>query len=703
MVHLIEQNLSTHKLCIFIDGLDEFIGNQASLITLIMKLTRSANIKICLSSRPYLRYEEQFSASSMLRLHDLTQVDIEHYVYSKLVSAINEHFDAVQTKYWLQEHVRCIAKQAEGVFLWVKLAVNNQLEGIYNNDSPQLLEQRLSVFPAELESVYAHMVDCIDRVYRDECALYLRMTLHFEVIYLRHLAFVAYPGLDNLFKLFPDHEPLDFQRLCKSTSRRIKAICKGFLEIQDAASNPPLSRVLFVHRTAAEFLRQTIVGTEFIGVPTPLDTHIQDLYIKTELATLIMLHNLPHDQPLPIRSADHKHDDKDYHDLTIGEYATGILVELSQWQGPTDRVYLALVEVVDRVLSSSDIWKRSIPTDHHWSNTFRFHENPCDPRSIVATIVPGEGDFAQDFVGAAASCGLGPHVLGKVDSFPALQQQQYKDYLLSCTLIGESWTEHTRRLELICGLLRRGASPNLRIGKTTSWIGFLIHLQEKFGSIGNNNGSPYDSGHGTFMRFFSPLVLSTKVDCGDELDDSSKYCDVLLAFLDSGIAINHAIPINMYRFPDPKFREERLCYSCIVFQLSLSPLAVVRQSLGWRGDVSTVDNAFSAHKAIDSTVFNSVNTTNARNLTRSNYELSAKQSDRLLEVCVPYIQTPGNGETMMELLLDEFELMHAELRRVKGTENEQQQQEQQTEDSTSSPDYSDSEASDEGSFHSANS
>lgn len=42
----------TRKTCVFIDGLDEYVGDHFELISIIQDLTDTKNLKICASSRP---------------------------------------------------------------------------------------------------------------------------------------------------------------------------------------------------------------------------------------------------------------------------------------------------------------------------------------------------------------------------------------------------------------------------------------------------------------------------------------------------------------------------------------------------------------------------------------------------------------------------------------------------------------------------
>ncbi|KAF6790299.1 high-affinity nicotinic acid transporter [Colletotrichum sojae] len=59
------------KICIFIDGLDEYSGDHASLSQLVQKLAGFPNIKLCVSSREWNDFSEAFGNSRWLLRLDL--------------------------------------------------------------------------------------------------------------------------------------------------------------------------------------------------------------------------------------------------------------------------------------------------------------------------------------------------------------------------------------------------------------------------------------------------------------------------------------------------------------------------------------------------------------------------------------------------------------------------------------------------------
>lgn len=75
------------RLCLFIDGLDEYIGDEFVLVEDFKLLTASSNIKICTSSRPRNLFESAFVKEQQpwkLTLHEWTKPDITEMVRLRL-------------------------------------------------------------------------------------------------------------------------------------------------------------------------------------------------------------------------------------------------------------------------------------------------------------------------------------------------------------------------------------------------------------------------------------------------------------------------------------------------------------------------------------------------------------------------------------------------------------------------------------------
>ncbi len=115
------------RLCIFIDGLDEYeadtVGAHADVVALFKTMVTSSNIKICASSRPWLVFEDAFKSDPSLRVQDLSSKDINRYIEDNLYGNARmiqlRNSDPVNTDFLVGD----IVSKASGVFLWVVLVV----------------------------------------------------------------------------------------------------------------------------------------------------------------------------------------------------------------------------------------------------------------------------------------------------------------------------------------------------------------------------------------------------------------------------------------------------------------------------------------------------------------------------------------------------------------------------------------------------
>jgi hypothetical protein len=111
------------KLCLFIDGLDEFNGDHFEIAKLFSTVASVPNVKVCFSSRPLPVFVEAFQTAPSLKLQYLTFEDIKLFVGDRLGK------DKRLQRLSLEEPDRApalvieIVNKADGVFLWVKLVV----------------------------------------------------------------------------------------------------------------------------------------------------------------------------------------------------------------------------------------------------------------------------------------------------------------------------------------------------------------------------------------------------------------------------------------------------------------------------------------------------------------------------------------------------------------------------------------------------
>ena len=238
----ISQLQSSCRLCFFLDGLDEFDEDHDELVTFVRDIVSKSGAKVCLSSRPYKIFEDAFGSSAKLRLQDLTHKDVQRYVEDKfqdvprLASMISEN------GYEMNKLKEEIVAKAEGVFLWVKLAVKDQIRGLRNDDSPEQLQERLACLPSEIEGIYLRMLLQIDKPYRQQASCFLRMALYEPRLSLLQHALASYKELEAM--LLSDHNlsTQEIASLCQRTRDRIITRCAGLLEVHEPSNQDTKSK-----------------------------------------------------------------------------------------------------------------------------------------------------------------------------------------------------------------------------------------------------------------------------------------------------------------------------------------------------------------------------------------------------------------------------------------------------------------------------
>ncbi|KAI8302922.1 hypothetical protein K4K61_007565 [Colletotrichum sp. SAR11_59] len=218
------------RICFFIDGLDEYSGDQFELANDILRMGRSPNIKICASSRPWDEFTDVFEHSEW-----------------KLYCTISRGTILI-----------C-------VFLSVFLVVRSLLHGLMNENDVQDLRKRLRALPTDLKETFSHMLNNIDEFYRKRTARLFLTLAH---------AVTSFPVLAFHFMDFGDkalsREPLPFlgywpdvdknAELLQTMDRKKRQLigqCKDLIFITPVPNAPDLfnERVGFLHRTVVDFIQ----------------------------------------------------------------------------------------------------------------------------------------------------------------------------------------------------------------------------------------------------------------------------------------------------------------------------------------------------------------------------------------------------------------------------------------------------------------
>lgn len=222
------------KSCFFIDGLDEYDGDQLDLISILQDLTLSPDIKLRVSSRPWNVFQDAFGQNTERRLlfKDLTKPDIERFVRDKLESSPQfKSLTAMDNRY--DEIVEEIVQNADGVFLWVFLIVRSLLQGLVNCDRLSELQRRIHMLPSTLGKYFLHIISTTDETYSERAA----ETFEIALKAIRPLDLLIYSYLDEedpYYGINAEIKDLSLQETMhrlQAMKRRLNVHCNGLLEI----------------------------------------------------------------------------------------------------------------------------------------------------------------------------------------------------------------------------------------------------------------------------------------------------------------------------------------------------------------------------------------------------------------------------------------------------------------------------------------
>lgn len=277
------------RFCFFIDGLDEFNGGYEDRIQMcgaFNDLAASENIKICLSSRPWNIFEEQFGLECpKLYIHHWTRGDIQRYTISRL----REHprWDAVLANHSQgDELISEIVAKSSGVFLWVFLVTKLLREGLTNRDNFSDLHRRLRSFPSELGPFFKAILESVEPFYHSHMSTALQIAVTAGE---RRLNFLAYSfhfqeyedtsyAINLPIRAMSSQEVQDIET---DISWQLDSRTHGLLEV-----NSEDGTVMFLHRTARDFFNTPEIHRFLVS---KVDKHLEFLPSLSILRALVAI------------------------------------------------------------------------------------------------------------------------------------------------------------------------------------------------------------------------------------------------------------------------------------------------------------------------------------------------------------------------------------------------------------------------------
>jgi hypothetical protein len=459
------------KFCFFIDGLDEYHGDEENLADIISFCSGTLGIKLCVSSRPRLVLDEAFEdRRENLVISDFIKDDMITYVRTKL--ELNQKFQKLQVSYpsACGEIVAEIAEASKGVWLWVYLVTHDLVKAVNRNEGITTLRKILGQFPRELKDYFTFIIEGVEQSLQEEMAQIFLIT----IVELQPLPLAVFSLLE-VEKQNPEYaikaplSPLDTGKIAIDSNvkkSRLQNRCKDLLVVEDGLHPTFLNHpVDFLHRTVRDFLRECYYDRLTVLAPG------FDPLLSLCRMMLFLLKGLP-----PIN-------------LRVPASITRLILivdELLYYAHESEKQScfqaLALHEIleeVDRV--STELTGGSV--GNHWTHI-------RDLPGARGLDEYREGQHCN-FLALAVQARLTKYVKAKLDGEPGLLNKRGRpllDYALRPRRVTPiSMPYHSQRAEasvdtdMVRLLLKKGANPNQQVhlndGKTV-WALFLLSCYE---------------------------------------------------------------------------------------------------------------------------------------------------------------------------------------------------------------------------------
>jgi len=248
------------KFCFFVDGLDEYDGDERDVIQILETLSASNHIKICASSRPGRQYE------SFLWKKERT-VDIAHFTTGDMKKYVSTHLEEslgwkrlLATDPTGQELVNDISVRANGVWLWVFLITRDIVLASNTNEEMRTLRIVVERFPNDLKEYFELMIKKVPDLHQDEMAqTFLVAVEEVQPLPLYAFTFLEKQREHENYALDAPIKPVletDVEMTYPALRNRLRNRCSDLRVVDDGPHPMFLSNpVDFLHRTVREFLR----------------------------------------------------------------------------------------------------------------------------------------------------------------------------------------------------------------------------------------------------------------------------------------------------------------------------------------------------------------------------------------------------------------------------------------------------------------
>jgi hypothetical protein len=491
-----------YSVCLFVDGLDEFAGpeeHRTEINRLLKHLSRYEHIKVCVSSRPWLIFEDAFGHDSMLRLQDLTKEDIQLYVEDEFEQdAHYQYFRRTDPQSCSQLQLELV-KKSQGVFLWVYLVVLSLLRGFRNRDHVRMLRDRLEQMPSDLDAFFKQMLMQIEPEYRPQSAAIFQVAMDVpDKLSLMTLSFLDEDnvnfGIDAPIKIA---SPSEITADLETTAIRLKARCKDFLEVYKTNDGELFTThyIDFLHRTVRDFLHTNDVQQILHSY-----SHRKEIDSKAYQANALLAQ---------IKMLDFQNDDRLSRLSDLFNFSQELMMIPEEY--PAQRSSKILSELEKVFL---EFYRRT-----------RLARNMLDAQTLrsKASFASWQdeesmSDTEEVLLGCAARCGIQEFIMQTVGkNLPKLNTSLLGQALDVNILIRRAEQFAAPKPELIDFLLNLGENPNQKnvFTEGTVWEVFLERIPKHHGIESTDKSQYYDGvrahGDAALKMEMEPWLRTTEI------------------------------------------------------------------------------------------------------------------------------------------------------------------------------------------------
>ncbi|KAJ5106840.1 hypothetical protein N7456_003515 [Penicillium angulare] len=382
------------RLALFIDGLDEYDGNHEEFVAFLKHLHLQCQPKLCVSSRPWNIFSDEFRSSPSLRMELLTKSDIDIYIEGRLGGNISiQELRQAEPKD-MRALMKEIRDKAEGIFLWVVLVVEQLLEVTRDHPHMSAIWEVLNSLPQGLEELYEAIQRTVSPSNLEMASKLYQLVMEWKRTWNGQIgAIFLWFALDCMDPLQQMSYPNRSKErvLLPLVTRTLAGNTKGILQVStsDNALCPPT--VDFLHRTAFDWIRMETNWSKICS-QGPQN------YQPTVNLVIALVNHLRSLGPAPLN-----------HDQVRVEYIFRVLKISGDIQNtPENRAYIAII--LDQ-----------IELDHllppHLAPFFAETEIPTNNRQVLHGLLTL----------AAGFCCL-TYLQAKADALPETGSPHYRNY-----------------------------------------------------------------------------------------------------------------------------------------------------------------------------------------------------------------------------------------------------------------------------------